>query len=126
MAKEFAASNGVEFRLVHGAAGDQVQWRNVHSISNWERVGTYNFSPYSKVSIGLREYFDYLDNYVEPKPWLEAKPGEVWDMETTQGEDYRVAVVLAFDGEQFVRLSTGIYYDLDDPIFTGGEKVFVG
>lgn len=120
MAKEFTASNGVEFRLVHGAAGDQVQWRTVHSI--WD--GIYNFSPYSQVSIGLREYFDYLDNYVEPKPWLDAEPGEVWDMETTQGEDYRVAVVLTSDGEQFVRLTTGIHYDLDDPIFTGGEKVF--
>lgn len=128
MAKEFTASNGVEFRLEDSPGGAQVQWRTGPSMT-WERVGRYNLTAYSKVSQGLREYFDLLDNPPEePKPWLDAKVGEVWDMETTQGEDYRVAVAqtdfLTYEMPEFIRLETGDTYDLDDPIFTGGAKVF--
>lgn len=48
----------------------------------------------------------------------------MWDLDSTQGQAYRVMAVTDDDEEEPMFItSAGEYYNLTDPVFTGGVKV---
>lgn len=69
--------------------------------------------------LALREFFAYQDTV---KPHHSAQVGEVWDLDSTQGTTVRVLTV--DDGGDVLFVAHDLnYYDLTDPVFTGGVKV---
>lgn len=75
------------------------------------RPGDTNESPYAAVA---REYFDSTE---PPKPWLAAKPGEVW--------------VLTIDGFEEALLANGAKFtgrhgkvNAGDPFITAGRRIY--
>lgn len=76
----------------------------------------------------IRQFFENQDSQpVETPAHHSARPGEVWDLDSTQGVTYRVVAVYDDDVSDevpiFIQPSTGTWFSLDDPLFTGGERV---
>ena len=74
-----------------------------------------NESPYAAVA---REYFDSIE---PPKPWLAAKPGEVWEL-TSRGSTE--AWIVERKDNRYCFFGDGFYMPLDNSIITAGRRIY--
>lgn len=91
----------------------------------YDEYGSNTLRGYEHLSVAdilaLREFFAYQDGN---KPHHSAQVGEVWDLDSTQGQTYRGMVVKHEDDEVPTFVTAELdYYELTDPVFTGGVKV---
>ena len=111
---DFTASNHIRISVNEFGSVRIYNQFGVNSLQGYEHLSEVDL-------LALREFFAYQDGN---KPHHSAKPGEVWDLDSTQGQTYRVMVVTDDDDEEPMFItSTGGYYNLTDPVFTGGVKV---
>ena len=79
--------------------------------NHWEWEHTASPGP-------ARRYFD-AHPQPEPKPWLEAKPGEVWVL-TRWG----TAETFLVTGSEFITADLAVIVDLDDDSITAGRRIW--
>lgn len=95
-------------------------------FKRWE-TGTVTVDGVVLVPDRVAELIAFLTGAEEPLAHHSAQPGEVWDLDSTQGVTYRVVAVYDDDVSDevpiFIQPSTGTWFSLDDPLFTGGERV---
>ena len=67
----------------------------------------------------------YFDAHPLPKPaWHDAKPGEVWLMQTEETEYVMVAYMPLDDVRFRLNDRAGNVFDPDSPVFTGGRRIW--
>ena len=111
---DFTASNNYRVRVNDFGFVRVYDPKGNNAISEFDHLGADEVE-------ALREFFAYQDTQ---KPHHLAQVGEVWDLDSTQGQAYRVMAVTDDDEEEPMFItSAGEYYNLTDPVFTGGVKV---
>lgn len=91
-------------------------------------VGVSGTTTYVPLTAEEREtLIQFLSGETKPAPaHHSAQPGEVWDLDSTQGKTYRVVAVAPEEGEDpttLIQPSTGDWFSVDDPLFTGGVRI---
>lgn len=108
-----AVENGryVQFRHDDGKRAFSLE-RNAPDFSGW--------------SPALREIgHEWFAAHPEPKPWHDAKPGEVWVLTTdTEGEDHAWMVDPDYGGGRFVFIGGLSNVPLDHPDISAGRRIW--
>ena len=109
---DFTASNHIRISVNEFGSVRIYNLFGVNTLQGYEYLSKADL-------LALREFFAYQDTV---KPHHSAKAGEVWDLDSTQGTTVRVLTVDDEGDVLFVARDMN-YYDLTDPVFTGGVKV---
>lgn len=69
----------------------------------------------------------YFAAHSEPKPWHDAKPGEVWVLTSPKingGDEFAFGAVVALEGIRFSNAGGSIHLDRTDESITAGRRIW--
>lgn len=66
----------------------------------------------------------YFDAHPEPKPWHDAKPGDVWILSHDGGDEYPFGVGDGAYAGDFVYAGGESYFRITDPKITAGRRIW--